>query len=247
MKVRVAHIFSAIAALFFLVGCSCSKPKVISKGKLAEIYAEMLVMDQWIADNPGFRVQADTSLVYEPIFEKFGYTTEDYRASVEHYMNDPERYSKILRATTEILDAKLIELKELKRIEDRKKAIVPYKIDRNRLYYMRSVDQLWESGDSLSASLDSLTPVYEICFHETSDTLYDGLNIVIRKDSVVMESVVAEPSVPVVEEKVVVKPDLVIAPAPTPVSTPTPAQTSEVGKLPKTRLLTRTLDSLRRK
>ena len=197
----------------------------------------MLVMDQWIADNPGFRVQADTSLVYEPIFEKFGYTTEDYRASVEHYMNDPERYSKILRTTTEILDAKLIELKELKRIEDRKKAIVPYKIDRNRLYYMRSVDQLWESGDSLSASLDSLTPVYEICVH----------NIVIRKDSVVRDSVVAEPSVPVVEKKVVVKPDSVIAPAPTPVSTPTPAQTSEVGKLPKTRLLTRTLDSLRRK
>ena len=62
MKARAAHIFSAIAALFFLVGCSCSKPKVISKGKLAEIYAEMLVMDQWIADNPGFRVQADTSL-----------------------------------------------------------------------------------------------------------------------------------------------------------------------------------------
>jgi hypothetical protein len=240
MKVRAAHIFSAIAALSFLVGCSCSKPKVISKGKLAEIYAEMLVMDQWIADNPGYRLQADTSLVYEPIFEKFGYTTEDYRASVEHYMNDPERYSKILRSTTEILDAKLVELKELKRIEDRRKAIVPYEIDRYRLYYMRSVDRLWETGDSLCASLDSLTPVYEICFYETSDTLYDGLNLVVRKDSVVRDSVIAEPSV-VVEEETFVKPvpvqkpDSVVAPAP------------EVGKLPKKRLLTRTLDSLRRK
>ena len=239
MKARAAHIFSAIAALFFLVGCSCSKPKVISKGKLAEIYAEMLVMDQWIADNPGFRVQADTSLVYEPIFEKYGYTTEDYRASVEHYMNDPERYSRILRSTSEILDAKLIELKELKRIEDRRKAIVPYEIDRNRLYFMRSVDQLWESGDSLSVALDSLTPVYEISFHEASDTLCDELNLVIRKDSIVRESVIAEPAVPVVEDKAFVEPDSVKASAPTP--------SHEVDKSPKKRMLTKTLDSLRRK
>ena len=150
---------------------------------MAEIYAEMLMADQWIHDNSSMRTKADTSLVYEPIFERYGYNTEDYQASVAHYMNDPERYSRILRTTTEILEASLEELKELKKIEDRRKAIVPYKIDPYRLYYIRSVERLWEFGDSVSVEMDTLAPVLEMHLHETSDTLYDGLNIVLRTDT----------------------------------------------------------------
>ena len=196
MKVRVAHIFSAIAALFFLVGCSCSKPKVISKGKLAEIYAEMLVVDQWLLEHSKYRTQADTSLVYEPIFQKYGYTTEDYRASLEHYMNDPERYSRILRRTTEILDEKLTELKDLKRIEDRRKAVVPYVLEKRWIYYNNSVERLWETGDSISAVLDSLKPVYVLTFHQLSDTTYDGLNMVVREKP---DTVAVKDTIPVKE------------------------------------------------
>ena len=128
---------------------------------MSQIYAEMLVVDQWLLENSKYRTQADTSLVYEPIFQKYGYTTEDYRASLEYYMNDPERYSRILRETVEILGEQIDELKELKAIEDRLKAIVPYKMDPARLYFGRSEDRLWNYGDSISVAMDTVFPVFD--------------------------------------------------------------------------------------
>lgn len=168
-------------ALIFIAGCSCGGPDVIPRKKMASIYAEMLVVDQWVIAHPGLRTKADTSLVYEPILEKYGYDTEDYRASVEYYMNDPERYSRILRRTTEILDQRLEDLKVLKAKEDRIKAIVPVKLARERLYYLRSVDQAWSRGDSAAIEVDSVSAVFELKLYETSDTLYEGLEIVLRQ------------------------------------------------------------------
>ena len=196
MRFKAGNILAVCSVLFFLIGCSCSKTKVIPKGKMARIYAEMLVMDQWVAEHPRFRNQADTSLVYEPILNEYGYTTEDYRASVAHYMNDPERYSRILRRTTEILDEKLTELKELKRIEDRRKAVVPYVLEKRWIYYNNSVERLWETGDSISAVLDSLKPVYVLTFHQLSDTTYDGLNMVVREKP---DTVAVKDTIPVKE------------------------------------------------
>ena len=89
---RSLNIFCII--ILALAASSCSRgPRVIPRGKMARIYAEMLVTDQWINSTPSVKRMADTSLVYEPILEKYGYTTEDYRRSVEVYMDDPERYS----------------------------------------------------------------------------------------------------------------------------------------------------------
>lgn len=227
MKVRAAHIFPVMAVLFFLAGCSCSKTKVIPRGKMAEIYAEMLVMDQWIAGNPRIRTQADTSLVYEPIFESYGYTTEDYRASVEHYMKDPERYSRILRRTTEILDERILELKEIKRIEDRRKSIKPYELDSRRLYFGRDSERLWWYGDSVSVAVDSLSPVYELSFHGIKDSLAVSDSISIKDEE---------------------KPD----PAKQPDSAKQPELKPVVEKIPSgldspRRLFSTTLDSLKRK
>lgn len=224
MKFRVAHILALCAVLSFLAGCSCRGPKVIPRGKMAEIYADMLVADQWVLDNPGTRAKADTSLVYEPIFNRYGYTTEDYRASVGYYMKDPERYSRILRSTTEILDEKIATLKELKRIEDRRKAMVPYNIDPFRLYYTRSVERLWEFGDSVSVEVDSLVPVLEMHLHETSDTLFDGPRIILKIDSLIVNDTVKIPETQEVK-KSIQKTDLVL----------------------EKRLFSTTLDSLKRK
>ena len=92
-------------AVLLLAGCNEKDGKVIPRGTLAEIYAEMLVVDQWIANDLSLKRQADTSFVYAPILEKYGYTPDDYRKSVDHYMHDPERYSRILRTSAEILGA----------------------------------------------------------------------------------------------------------------------------------------------
>lgn len=250
MKIRVAHIIAACAVLFFLAGCSGNRPKVIPRGKMAHIYADMLLQDQWILENHGIRTQADTSLVYEPIFESYGYTTEDYRASVVHYMNDAERYSRILRRTIEILDEKLIEVKGLKAIEDRRKAIVPYRMNRHKLFYYRAVDKLWEYGDSVSIEMDSLVPVLEIHFHETSDTTFDGLNIIIREDSLlVKDTILAADSI--VEIDTVVQTDTVVR-EPAPVKTDTVAKKKPVVQKERSmgmllKLSDKIIDSLSRK
>ena len=78
----------------FLLLFACSREaKVIPRGKMAQIYAEMLVTDQWINSTPSVKRMADTSLVYEPILEKYGSSSADYRKSVETYMDDFSTYA----------------------------------------------------------------------------------------------------------------------------------------------------------
>ena len=118
-KVINRALIVAVILLVSLVSCRKDEARVISRGKLSQIYAEMLLTDQWITMTPGMRMIADTSLVYEPILEKYGYTSADYRKTVETYMDDPERYARILRSTSQILDKRLSELKSvLKKMEE---------------------------------------------------------------------------------------------------------------------------------
>ena len=67
-------IFPVVVAIILFSSCSSEEGKVISRRDMAEIYAEMLLTDQWIASRPELRKKADTSLVYEPILNKYGYT-----------------------------------------------------------------------------------------------------------------------------------------------------------------------------
>ena len=84
--------------------CSCGRDgKVIPRSKLSRIYAEMFLADQWLNDNPGLRKTADTTRFYETIFRKFGYGFEDYDASVNYYLNHPEKYKKIIERTQDKL------------------------------------------------------------------------------------------------------------------------------------------------
>ncbi len=96
--------------------CSCRKgERVIPRGKMAKIYAEMFVADQRLAGQPSnIRTAADTSWVYEPIFEKYGYTSDDYRASVAYYIQDANRFARILRQTASIIEGDIKALKKLK-------------------------------------------------------------------------------------------------------------------------------------
>lgn len=210
MKTILSHILAMIALLIFLAGCSREEENVIPKDELAEIYAEMLLLDQWINENSNLRRQADTSLVYEPIFARYGYTTEDYRASVEYYMNDPERYSRILRETTEILDEMLIEARELKAIEDILKAIKPYRIDRNKVFYFRMLDGTAVYGDTVSVAVDSFAPVYSINFHEISDSLFDGLNVICDLDSLFVKDTLISADTVKTQEKALSEDSVVV-------------------------------------
>lgn len=176
----------ALAVGLSLASCG-KKERVIPKEKMAEIYAEMYVLDQWLDDNRSLRREADTSLVYAPVLDKYGYTYDDYLNSVDVYMKDPTRYSRILRRTSEILGSRLTELKaEKKAQEDALKE--NRRLDSLRNLIHLNVDSLMNSmvrtapSDSLVTAFDSLGFV-DFRFVQTSDTTYDGPAMVIRIDS----------------------------------------------------------------
>ena len=169
------------------VSCDGKKDKIIPRGKLAEIYAEMLLVDQWITSNPGNRQVADTSLVYEPILEEYGYTSADYRKSVEAYMDDPERFSRILRTTVSIMDKKLKALEERKKQLDHEAALkklresmkIEVKLDLDELNPYLFKENYVHYYDSLAVEPDSMA-VYRFRNIDRGDTIYKDLRMIIR-------------------------------------------------------------------
>lgn len=184
MRKIFLHIPAVLAALLLCFACSDDKSKVIPRGKLAKIYAEMLVMDQWAVSDSRLRQKADTSLIYEPIFEKYGYDGEDYRASVEFYMDDPERYSKILRESADILDARIKELNDLKHVLRRQEEISRFVTDFeiSDFYPYLSSEPYVHYYDSLAVELDTLS-TYRLVSIERADTLYDCLRMIVQTDT----------------------------------------------------------------
>lgn len=94
MRFRAVHIVLAILALTLWV--SCKGPRRIPRGKMVDIYGEMFMQDQTLRQHQDLRKKADTMLVYEGIFRKYGYNTDDYLYSVEYYLRDPDRMGKIM-------------------------------------------------------------------------------------------------------------------------------------------------------
>ena len=104
-----------LAALF----ASCAgRPRVIPRRVLTDIYAEMFLADQWLNDHKGERTRADTMLFYDPIFKRYGYSFEDYDASVRHYLKDPEKFSKVFRdASNKLKDKRDFYRRKVERME----------------------------------------------------------------------------------------------------------------------------------
>ncbi|MBR5906690.1 MAG: DUF4296 domain-containing protein [Bacteroidales bacterium] len=114
----VRHILPAVLLVCLLASCS-GKPRIIPRNEMTDIYAEMFLADQWLADHPSERKRVDTMLFYDPIFERYGYTFEDYDASVKHYLKDPERYSRIFRdASAKLKKGREKYLAQMKRLEE---------------------------------------------------------------------------------------------------------------------------------
>ena len=112
---------SVLAALLVAAClCSCDRDgKVIPRKKFTRIYADMYLADTWLMNAPyDARLRADTTAFYNPILEKYGYTLEDYWASVSYYMQDPDRFSRIIGKSGDILENELKVLEKTKEAAD---------------------------------------------------------------------------------------------------------------------------------
>lgn len=176
MRDFLKYVFVFLALFMALSSCH-REGKVIPRGKLSKIYAEMFVADQMIQQDPTLRRMADTSWVYEPIFRKYGYTSEDYRASMEYYIQDPDRYARILRESGVILEDGL---KKLKKEKEKQESLMRIREEISdfrpeRIYCLTG---LGNSGllmeDSLSFYVDSSGGELFFDVRDWLDTLYSG-------------------------------------------------------------------------
>ena len=184
--------------------CRMEGPRKISRSKLAKIYAEMFVTDQWIQSKPALRTIADTSLVYEPILQKYGYDSEDYQYSIDHYMDDPERFSRILRSTAEILDKEIKDLKKaqerIKQEQERRREAIEYEFEMFHSHdELISSDGLKEWPDSLEVVWDTLIYSYRIRRVYRTDTVYQGPRMIVRDTVAVTDSLMVTDSLKITD------------------------------------------------
>ena len=92
---------------------SCRGPRVIPKDTLTDIYVDMLMADQFVREENISRKQLDTMLVYEAVFNKYGYDTDDYLNSVRYYLKDPERYAKVFEDVARRLQGEVDALEKI--------------------------------------------------------------------------------------------------------------------------------------
>ena len=99
--------------LVFLVAASCRGPRVIPKDTLTDIYMDMFMADQMVREENLPRTMMDTTLVYEAVFEKYGYDTDDYLHSVRYYLKDPERFAKMFEEVAKRLEGEADALEKI--------------------------------------------------------------------------------------------------------------------------------------
>lgn len=136
----------AILALAVFVLASCSGKGIIPRSDMAQITADLFMVDQWFEQNQRYARMTDTSLVYAEVFEKYGYTGEDYLKSLDYYMLDSDRYVKVVKKSRSILE------KRLKAVNDS----------------ILADDSERKSGFILDSIISSLPPIGY--FHLLSDT-----------------------------------------------------------------------------
>ena len=105
--------------LVLLLAVACRGPRVIPKDTLTDIYTEMFIADQMVRDADIPRAQMDTMLLYEAVFEKYGYDTEDYLYSLRYYLKDPERFGKVFENVAKRLEGEVDALKKIVELRDR--------------------------------------------------------------------------------------------------------------------------------
>lgn len=91
--------------LCVLALCCCQqRPRLIPADRLADMYSDMLMQDQWIASSSQYKKAADTTLVYDHIFKDYGYSFKDYNYSMEYYVRNPKKLEKVLKRVNRRLD-----------------------------------------------------------------------------------------------------------------------------------------------
>lgn len=164
---RAAHI--AVLAVVLAGLCACGhRNRIIPENKLVRIYHDMFLADQWVRDHPDSRSDVDTTLLFDPIFHRYGYTFEDYDRTVQYYLDRSEQFVKILnRVETQLR-------KEGESLQQEADRLTAREVELNK--FRRAYRQKDFSTDSLRwAGIQPLWPVDTLPAPDTLTARADSL------------------------------------------------------------------------
>ena len=77
------RIIDTLFPLLMLLFVACDKPREIPDEVLGDIFHDALLVNAYLNYNPNFK--ADSMNIYEPIFDRYGYTTEDVQYTINNF------------------------------------------------------------------------------------------------------------------------------------------------------------------
>lgn len=169
------HSLAVCIALAAVVLGGCNRPQTISDNELIDIFHDAYLANAYL--NSTFE-EYDSVLVYEPILERYGYTTEDLQHSIQTFS---ERKSALL---SDLVAKTYRRLDEESKAEARKVVILDT-LDRvaqrtyTRMIYADSLIVAKELRDTskLRITIDSLVPgEYNVSFSYLIDSLDENRN-----------------------------------------------------------------------
>ena len=92
--------------IFLLILTSCGESR-IPKQKLSKIIADIYISDKYVTANQELMRAVDTSFLYEPIFNKYGYTTRDFVYTINYYVERPSKLRPVYLEAKQILQVEL--------------------------------------------------------------------------------------------------------------------------------------------
>ncbi|MFA6334060.1 MAG: DUF4296 domain-containing protein [Bacteroidales bacterium] len=106
--------FFRIIILAVLVATSCSRDvDLIDGNDLPKILADIYMTDRSVLNSQINMQKADTSLIYEPILNKYGYTTEDFVYTMDYYLPRPAKLKSYFIKAKEILEERELNVEKI--------------------------------------------------------------------------------------------------------------------------------------
>ena len=117
---NIRHIFIILTAALLCLSSCREKESIIPKDIMSQIYYDIYMTDEAVDVNYGLRRMADTMRIYEPIFNKYGYTTDDYNRSVNFYLERPDKFEDVFEDTKTMLEKRKAELNSILEAEGKR-------------------------------------------------------------------------------------------------------------------------------
>ncbi|MEE1099503.1 MAG: DUF4296 domain-containing protein [Alistipes sp.] len=161
---RIISILSIVAALFTV---GCKQHTIIPDDELALIFHDVFLTNSYLNTTDAKR---DSLLVYEPIFERYGYTAEDVQYTIGNFSKRKsarlgdvvEQAIDMLEQEGEILDKKVEDLDTLDNVARRSTRSVIFRDSMIKVTRLRDTAKLRITIDSIKPGDYHLEVQYEI-------------------------------------------------------------------------------------